>query len=114
MYRRFLFSVLAVFAMASTGQAKVKLHHLIGDNMILQQQTDARLWGWAKAGKTVKVTTSWNNQTASAKADKDGHWLVKVATPNTVLWVRPQVFQGINTEVTVPPSSQLRLSRRGS
>ena len=81
MYRRFLFSVLAVFAMASTGQAKVKLHHLIGDNMILQQQTDARLWGWADKGKTVKVTTSWSKDTYRATADKEGRWEVCVKTP---------------------------------
>ena len=109
-----ILALMALLTLTISAQAKVRLPHMICDNMVLQQQTDARLWGWAKAGKTVKVTTSWNNQTTSAKADKDGRWLVKVATPNTVLWVRPQVFQGINTEVTVPPSSQLRLSRRGS
>ena len=30
--------------------AQLKLASLVGDNMVLQQQTDARLWGWAKAG----------------------------------------------------------------
>ena len=33
-----------------TAQGKVRLPHLISDNMVLQQQTDVRLWGWAKAG----------------------------------------------------------------
>ena len=74
-------AILALCAFSICAQAKVKLPHIICDNMVLQQQTEARLWGWAKAGKTVKVTTSWNNQTATAKADKDGRWLVKVATP---------------------------------
>ncbi len=68
-------------AVAFTAQAKVKLPHIIGDNMVLQQQTEARLWGWAGAGKTVRVTTSWNSETVSAKAGKDGKWLVKVKTP---------------------------------
>ena len=45
-------------AVVMSAQAKVRLPHLIGDNMVLQQQTDARLWGWAKPGKTVKVSTS--------------------------------------------------------
>ena len=70
-----------IACMAITASAQVKLPQFFCDNMVLQQQTDARLWGWAKVGKTVKVTTSWNNQTASAKADKDGRWLVKVSTP---------------------------------
>ena len=37
-------TALALFTLGS--QAKVRLPHLIGDNMVLQQQTDARLWGW--------------------------------------------------------------------
>lgn len=62
-------------------QAKVRLPHVIGDNMVLQQNTQARLWGWAKPGKIVKVSVSWSDITYSAKAGKDGKWLVSVATP---------------------------------
>ena len=43
-------------------QAKVKLPNVVGDNMVLQQNTDARLWGWAAPGKKVKVTTSWRGR----------------------------------------------------
>ena len=74
-------TILALAALTISAQAKVRLPHIICDNMVLQQQTDARLWGWAAPGKTVKVTTSWSDQTVSAKADKDGKWLVKVQTP---------------------------------
>ena len=77
--RFFLFVALA--ALAINAQAKVRLPHIICDNMVLQQQTDARLWGWAQPGKTVKVSTSWSQETVSAKAGKDGKWLVKVRTP---------------------------------
>ena len=66
---------------AASLQAKVRLPHVIGDNMVLQQNTQARLWGWAKPGKTVKVSVSWADITYSAKAGKDGKWLVSVATP---------------------------------
>ena len=67
--------------MALAAQAKVRLPHLVCDNMVLQQQTDARLWGWAKPGSEVKVTTSWNNAVVSVKTGKDGKWLAKVRTP---------------------------------
>ena len=73
--------MMMVGAVMMSAQAKVRLPHLIGDNMVLQQQTEARLWGWAKPGKTVKVSTSWSDETVSAKAGKDGRWLVKVKTP---------------------------------
>lgn len=66
---------------ALTAGAKVKLPALMGDNMVLQQQADARLWGWAAAGATVRVTTSWDGQTYDCRADAEGRWLLTVKTP---------------------------------
>ena len=78
---RKILTILALTALTVGSQAKVRLPHIICDNMVLQQQTDARLWGWAQPGKTVNVSTSWNNEIVSTKADKNGKWLVKVKTP---------------------------------
>ena len=72
---------MAVAALCLGVQAKVRLPHLIGDNMVIQQQTDVRLWGWDKPGTTVKVTTSWNSDVVTAKTGKDGRWMVKVQSP---------------------------------
>jgi len=77
--RTVLLAVLTALTVST--QAKVRLPHIICDNMVLQQQTGARLWGWAKAGKEVTVTTSWDGQSVRAKADKSGKWLVRVSTP---------------------------------
>ena len=68
--RTVLLAVLTALTVST--QAKVRLPHIICDNMVLQQQTGARLWGWAKAGKEVTVTTSWDGQSVRAKADKSG------------------------------------------
>ena len=76
--KRFLLLPIAAVLTLSV-QARVRLPHLIGDNMVLQQQSEARLWGWAKPGSTVKVTTSWQG-TATAKAGSDGKWLARVTT----------------------------------
>lgn len=67
MYKR-IFLFMALVALTFSAQAKVRLPHIICDNMVLQQQSDARLWGWAEPGKTVKVTTSWSNEAVSTKA----------------------------------------------
>ena len=80
MLKRTLFLSLAL-ALTMGSQAKVRLPQMIADNMILQQQTDARLWGWAKPGQKVKVTTSWTKQVYTAQADSKGNWLVKVNVP---------------------------------
>ena len=68
-------------ALACNMQAKVRLHHLVSDNMVIQQQTDVRLWGWAKPGRRVVATTSWSAQRAEAKADRQGRWLLTVQSP---------------------------------
>lgn len=49
--------------------------------MIIQQQTDVRLWGWAKAGSKVVATTSWSDQRSETKADRQGRWLLTVKSP---------------------------------
>lgn len=75
----FLFAVTA-FCFYQT-QAKVKLPHMICDNMVLQQQTEARLWGWSKPNKEIKVSVSWSNDIYTTLANKNGKWLLKVNTP---------------------------------
>lgn len=67
---------------ASATQAKIKMFPLFTDNMVLQQNTKAPIWGEAKAGKNVKVTTSWNNRTYTVKADSKGRWRIDVETPS--------------------------------
>ena len=74
-----------LMAVATTVQAKVRLPHMISDNMIIQQQTDVRLWGWAKAGKKVTATVSWSAQKVEVKADKQGRWLLTVKSPPGLL-----------------------------
>ena len=80
MKQKILFLVVLMTTVISVN-AKVRLPHLVSDNMIIQQQTDVRLLGWAKPGRTVVATTSWSNQRAETKADKQGRWLLTVRSP---------------------------------
>ncbi|NLH79105.1 MAG: carboxypeptidase regulatory-like domain-containing protein, partial [Acidobacteria bacterium] len=71
--------LLSIFSLRS--EADVTLPSIFGDNMVFQQQTDAALWGKARPGATVRITTSWNKKSYSAAADKNGSWKTKVITP---------------------------------
>ncbi len=62
-------------------QAKIELPEIIGDNMVLQQQTNAHLWGKATPKATVTISVSWSGEKFTTRADKEGHWLVSVPTP---------------------------------
>ncbi len=73
--------IAALLATSLSAQAKVKLPHILGDGMILQQNAEARLWGWDRPGQKVDVTVSWSEEKYSAKTDKNGQWIVKVKTP---------------------------------
>ncbi len=76
-----LLPLIALALVAIGAQAKVKLPHILSDNMIIQQNAQTNLWGWDKPGTNVEVTTSWSSQKYSARTGKDGKWFVKVHTP---------------------------------
>ena len=65
----------------STASAEVKLPAIVADNMMLQQQIGAPIWGWAIPAEMVTVTGSWGKK-ASAMADKNGQWKVCLNTPS--------------------------------
>ena len=60
--------------------ADVKPAAIFADNMIIQRETQAPVWGRADAGEAVTVTGSWG-KTAKATAAADGKWMVKLETP---------------------------------
>ncbi|WP_159520248.1 sialate O-acetylesterase [Sunxiuqinia indica] len=72
------FACVAIF---SSVQAKVKMSALFADHMVLQQQSEVAIWGWADARSEVNVTTSWNDKSYTAKAAKDGKFKLMVETP---------------------------------
>ena len=76
------FSFLLAFLFLSVNaEAKVKLPSVLADNMVLQQQTDVKLWGQAQAKATLTVKTSWNNKTYKAIADNKGQCELQIPTP---------------------------------
>lgn len=78
--KRLLFLALAG-GCAMYSSAKIVLPHILGDNMVIQQQADVNLWGTAKPNAKVSVRTSWSKNKVETKSDADGRWSVKVHTP---------------------------------
>lgn len=76
-----LLLTLAALGTAFGLQAKITLPALFNDNMVLQQQTDARFWGTASPGKKVTIRPSWSSQAVTTTADKEGRWQADVPTP---------------------------------
>ncbi len=72
---------LTFITLALGASAKVTLGSLIGDNMVLQQQTDARIYGKADPGSKITVTPSWDNKSYTTSTDRTGEWCLAVKTP---------------------------------
>ena len=61
--------------------ATLRLSSPFSDGMVLQQNSNARIWGWAKPNAKVTARASWNNKAVSATADANGRWQLSLATP---------------------------------
>src|SRR5664279_2540601 len=75
-----IFLALFLILVGCQTRSNLKLPSLIGDNMLLQQKTNANIWGKAKPGSKIVVSASWNVNGQSI-AGKDGKWSVGLATP---------------------------------
>src|SRR6476659_9685919 len=62
-------------------QAKIVLPSILNSGMVLQQQTQVKLWGQANHKASVKIITSWNKKVYIITADEKGNWETKISTP---------------------------------
>lgn len=79
--------------------AEIRLPAIFGDNMVLQQRTQAEIWGKAFKNSSVRVTTSWNSKSYYTESSNDGSWKLKVATPKA----------GGPYEITISDGTSLKL-----
>jgi sialate O-acetylesterase len=76
-----LLAIAIIFALPYTTKADIRLPNIINSNMVLQQQSAVKLWGWAAPNEKVFITTSWNNKIDSIVATRDANWVITVQTP---------------------------------
>ena len=79
MKKSIIFPVLIFLSVAL--KANIRLPNVINNNMVLQQQSTVKLWGWAGPNEKVYVTTSWNNKLDSVVTTRDANWMLTVQTP---------------------------------
>jgi sialate O-acetylesterase len=72
--------VTIIISVTSVGIADVRPAGLFTDNMVIQRETRAAVWGLADADERVTVTGSWG-ESATTTADGNGKWKVKLQTP---------------------------------
>lgn len=59
----------------------LKLGSIFTDNMVMQQQTKAPIWGWSEQNSTIRIITSWDGKVYDVVSDRNGKWSTLVTTP---------------------------------
>jgi sialate O-acetylesterase len=72
-----LISTLFVFGIM---QAQLKVASILSDNMVLQRNTEVKVWGKANPNETVIVKASWNKLKTKVISNNNGEWLTKMKT----------------------------------
>jgi sialate O-acetylesterase len=73
--RTFILSIFVCCYLPSYSQ--IRLPKLISDGMILQRETQTRLWGWASPGE--KISLKFKGQVYNTVTDQQGKWLLSLA-----------------------------------
>ena len=61
--KRITIIIALMLSLCISAQAKLVPSSLFSDGMVLQQNTNAKIWGKAAPGSQISVTTSWNGAT---------------------------------------------------
>ncbi len=72
--------VTALVLYAAPCLADVRLPKIIGSNMVLQRESEVKIWGWADADEEICVSCDWMDKQATVNADGDGNWQVRIST----------------------------------
>lgn len=70
-----------LFTLVAAAKADVRLPSIIGDHMVLQQSTNASLWGWCEPNEKITVIPGWDTASYSVRGTSGGHWKLAVKTP---------------------------------
>ncbi len=74
MHSKISFTILFFFLTISVLKAKIKLPALVSDGMILQRNTNIKIWG--QADSEEKVVVKFQNKSYSTVADINGNWKI--------------------------------------
>ncbi|MDR1737702.1 MAG: sialate O-acetylesterase [Candidatus Symbiothrix sp.] len=63
-------------------RAEIRLPQVFTDNMVLQRQTDAPIWGKAAPNSEVTIAPSWDSLIFRVPTNGNGQWTTKIKTPD--------------------------------
>lgn len=74
-----LASLLIIFIAA---EAQVRLPNIFADHMVLQQNSEVSIWGWASTPGKVTISESWDTVQVKAVVANTSFWRAYIKTPS--------------------------------
>ena len=99
-----------LFLISVNSIADVKMSAIFADNMILQQNQNVPVWGWAEPGENV--TVEFGGQKKETVADAQGGWMVKLdplkasSEPQTMTISSSKTSPSPNTQISKSPNKK--------
>ena len=72
---------LTILSSSSKLLAIIRLPPIMSSHMVLQQNSQATLWGWASPTERFVIISSWKSTVDSVIAFNSGKWKAKISTP---------------------------------
>ena len=62
------------------GFSEIRLPAIIGDHMVLQQQSEVQLWGWCAPGEKISIKVDWDTAIYRTTGNSSAKWTLKIRT----------------------------------
>jgi sialate O-acetylesterase len=83
--RKFLYVIITcltlIFSAIPTSSA-IRLPSILGSHMVLQQNSEVKLWGWCSPAEKITIKTNWDTISYHTTGESSAKWFLKIKTPS--------------------------------
>lgn len=76
------FLLFLILVIETSLSASITLPSIFSDHMVLQQNSNLHIWGWAKPREKITIISSWDNNPVVTTADNHADWQTVIKTPS--------------------------------
>jgi len=77
----FVFAIIAALCSHQRAIANVRLPSIIGNHMVLQQQSEVNFWGWGDPQEKITIQVPWDTTHYTVLGTRNAVWQIKIKTP---------------------------------
>lgn len=72
---------LLLFFITNLVTANITLPNIFSNNMVLQRNSDVKIWGWGSPKEEITIITSWDNHQYKTAPNNEANWNLTIKTP---------------------------------